>query len=312
MQAKSPAPLQTLLASSSVGRKRERGEAGRGYAADSTSTTNKWVWECADLLAPFSPPLQPPPLDMHKQKKEGKEKEAEGKVREALLIANAPLPSRHLLDLLWSKAGLHICADGGANRLFDLHHQYKPDYVVGDMDSVRPSVLYHFQQAGSQVKSSADQDTTDLHKCLTFIAETEQQQRKKYDVINVLGGLGGNFSHELANVNILYLFKHRKLFLFSDQNIAFLLHPGHHIIRARNPGNEIRRIFCGLIPMGGRCNSITTKGLRWNLQKGALEFGGMVSTSNEVAEDHTEVELTISDPVLWTFDARPEEGKVHG
>lgn len=280
----------------------QRGETSWGEG-------RRWVWDVADLLAPMPHPLQP-----LRKKKKGEDGQAEKKPHEALLVANAPLPSRHILDQLWSKAALRVCADGGANRLFDLHtQQYTPDHVVGDMDSVRPSVMYHFQQAGCAAAARADQNKTDLHKCLEFIAESEQQQRKRYDVINVVGGLGGNFSHELANVNILYLFKHRKIFLFSDENIAFLLQPGQHTIRARHPGNEIRRIFCGLIPMGGRCNSITTNGLRWNLNKAVLEFGGLVSTSNEIAADHNEVEISISDPMLWTFDARNEPTeKAHG
>jgi hypothetical protein len=36
-----------------------------------------------------------------------------------------------------------------------------------------------------------------------------------------------------------------------------------------------------------------------------MEFGGLVSTSNEMVTETAEVE--VSDPVLWTFDIRPEE-----
>lgn len=36
-----------------------------------------------------------------------------------------------------------------------------------------------------------------------------------------------------------------------------------------------------------------------------MEFGGLVSTSNEMAAESAEVQ--VSDPVLWTFDIRPEE-----
>lgn len=36
-----------------------------------------------------------------------------------------------------------------------------------------------------------------------------------------------------------------------------------------------------------------------------MEFGSLVSTSNEMANECAEVE--VSDPVLWTFDIRPEE-----
>jgi thiamine pyrophosphokinase len=36
----------------------------------------------------------------------------------------------------------------------------------------------------------------------------------------VVGGLGGNFSHELANVNILFKYRQRRIFLLSDLNLV--------------------------------------------------------------------------------------------
>lgn len=72
-----------------------------------------------------------------------------------------------------------ICADGGANRLYDLAHAlapkdpnahltYLPDIVVGDLDSLRPDVRTAYTTAGVQVVNESNQDTTDLQKSLTY------------------------------------------------------------------------------------------------------------------------------------------------
>ena len=51
---------------------------------------------------------------------------------------------------MWSKCNLKVCADGGANRLFDsLSPETRadciPNYIVGDLDSLRPEVKEYYE-----------------------------------------------------------------------------------------------------------------------------------------------------------------------
>lgn len=39
--------------------------------------------------------------------------------RPSLVILNLPISDIRILELLWTRTGFKICADGGANRLFD-------------------------------------------------------------------------------------------------------------------------------------------------------------------------------------------------
>uniref|UniRef100_A0A452YYH9 Thiamin pyrophosphokinase catalytic domain-containing protein n=1 Tax=Aegilops tauschii subsp. strangulata TaxID=200361 RepID=A0A452YYH9_AEGTS len=87
--------------------------------------------------------------------------------------------------LLWDRAQVRVCADGGANRVFDgmpellpgharddVRSRYKPDVIKGDMDSVRPEVKEYYSNLGTKIADqSHDQDTTDLHKCVAFITD---------------------------------------------------------------------------------------------------------------------------------------------
>lgn len=80
-------------------------------------------------------------------------------------------------------ATTRICADGGANRLYDqipdmvtsidattARQQHLPDLIKGDLDSVRPEVRDFYMSRGVPIIDlSSDQDTTDLEKCLLFL-----------------------------------------------------------------------------------------------------------------------------------------------
>ena len=67
-----------------------------------------------------------------------------------IIILNAPSVTKYLLSLLWSNAGFKICADGGANRLFDAVNEQErgsliPDYITGDLDSLREEVAEYYR-----------------------------------------------------------------------------------------------------------------------------------------------------------------------
>jgi thiamine pyrophosphokinase len=80
-------------------------------------------------------------------------------------------------------ATTRICADGGANRLYDqipimlpgtdpfaARESHLPDLIKGDLDSVREDVTDFYTSRGVPfIDLSSDQETTDLEKCLLFL-----------------------------------------------------------------------------------------------------------------------------------------------
>ena len=131
-------------------------------------------------------------------------------------------------------AKVRLCADGGANRLYDelvpmlaagggeearaaAMEDFVPDTIIGDMDSIRDEIKGHYSRRGSRlVDLRHDQDSTDLKKCIRhIIASTGGRPANAPggagaddgadDIrIVVIGALGGRLDHELANLSLLY------------------------------------------------------------------------------------------------------------
>ncbi|KAN0035035.1 hypothetical protein ACTFIV_001575 [Dictyostelium citrinum] len=221
----------------------------------------------------------------------------------ALIIANQKLPKK-LVDYFWDKCSVKICADGGANRLYSLgtkinqSSRWIPDYIKGDLDSLHEGVSDFFSKKGSTIVLDSSQDTCDLQKCFELIIDLEKGSGIKYKKIFILGGLGGSFSHEFANVNTLFDHPDRKIILASKDNLAWLLSPTyHHNIICRSETK------CSLIPLSSKASEVKTSGLKWNLVKQSLNFGELISTSNVSLDNKVCVET--SNPLIFIVDINP-------
>ncbi|TYJ05095.1 hypothetical protein E1A91_A12G142500v1 [Gossypium mustelinum] len=231
----------------------------------------------------------------------------------ALLVLNQNLP--RFTPLLWNHAQLHLCADGGANRLYDemplffpqedasdVRRRYKPDVIKGDMDSIRREVLEFYASLGTEiVDKSHDQDTTDLHKCVTYIRDSASGLDKSNQLcVLVVGALGGRFDQEMGNLNVICRFSSMRIVLLSNDSLIHLLPRTYcHEIHIQT---SVEGPHCGLIPIGTPSKSSTTTGLQWDLNNTAMEFGGLVSTSNIVKEEKVTVQSDCD--LLWTISIK--------
>ncbi|WRX09673.1 thiamine pyrophosphokinase [Theobroma cacao] len=231
----------------------------------------------------------------------------------ALVVLNQNLP--RFTPLLWKHAQLRLCADGGANRVYDemprlfpqedasdvRRSRYKPDVIKGDMDSIRTEVLDFYTSLGTEIiDKSHDQDTTDLHKCVTYIRDFAPDLDKSNLCILVAGALGGRFDHEMGNLNVLCRFSSLRIVLLSDDSLIHLLPRTHqheiHIL------SSIEGPHCGLIPIGMPSSSSTTTGLQWDLNETEMRFGGLISTSNIVTGE--KVTVQSDSDLLWTISIK--------
>ncbi|KAJ1891180.1 thiamine pyrophosphokinase [Kickxella alabastrina] len=213
----------------------------------------------------------------------------------AVLVLNQPIPhSATIFEPLWRRAQHRFCIDGGANQLHALPHSSllpPPTAIIGDLDSIIPSVQSHYEQMGTLIQHYSDQDTTDLMKALYYL-DTVTGTRKS--TVVVFGGLSGRLDHVLSTLKVLFREKDRDMIVVSEENLTMCLPEGKHRVLVSGMDGPA----CGLLPLEAEA-VLTTRGLKWDLQEQPSSFAGLLSTSNVItAKDEIYVETT--QPVVWT------------
>ncbi|KAG8226058.1 hypothetical protein J437_LFUL006365 [Ladona fulva] len=201
-----------------------------------------------------------------------------------LVILNRRIEfEKEFMISLWNKdsffaAHKKILVDGGANHWFEFLKKHNlsnadkrniPDFITGDLDSVTQVVLNSFELLGTKIVRTPDQDETDFTKALHVLAEQSQIISHTFQVeaVVTLAETCGRFDQIMANINTLYKAKNifsAPVYLLSKESITWILWTGEHEIEIKlreNSGNK----WCSLIPIGRRCNKVTTSGLKWNL-----------------------------------------------
>jgi thiamine pyrophosphokinase len=228
----------------------------------------------------------------------------------AFILLNAPLlPDSRLFTTLWNKSTIHICADGGANRLRQAFPNLTPTLICGDLDSLHDDTRAYYQNV--RIERYPSQDTNDLDKALSaaaaFLTTTSSRRRAI-----VFGAFGGRLDQEMASFQALFKYKNSntfdELWLYNDRTCAVLLDAGKYLLRVQLPVQEEDSTgsivgegpTCGLIPLGGSVESVTTRGFKWDLNDQRTEFGGLVSTSNHM--ESADVEIETSGTLLFTAE----------
>lgn len=194
-----------------------------------------------------------------------------------------------LNETLWNESLFRVCADGASNRLYHLQKQHydvkPPDLICGDLDSIQVETRQFYENV--KLVQDTDVNRNDLDKCL--------EQVQDFERVIVYGAFGGRFDQEMASFQALFCWRNiiSELWLMDHQNMAFLLEP-----EVENRIEVGKEKVCGLIPLGQPCKSVTTSGLKWNLEGQSLEFGGLVSTSNHILD--STVTIRCSSPLIFT------------
>ena len=180
-----------------------------------------------------------------------------------------PLPRPDLV--IAADSGLHLAAALGL----------RVDLVVGDFDSARPDAVAAAVTAGADLESHpADKDATDLDLAL------EAAARRGATRTIVVGGAGNDrIDHVLANSGVIAAERHAGV------------GPEWWVGPARVwPVRDLRTIdgkagdTVSIVPVAGAV-VVSTTGLRWPLQRDALEFGSSRGVSNQMTAATATVEV---------------------
>jgi thiamine pyrophosphokinase len=183
----------------------------------------------------------------------------------------------------FSKKTPLIAADGGANKLIQMG--LCPTYIVGDGDSL--SLPISPQTKRVILKS---QEHTDFEKSILFAKE-----HSLFPSL-VLGMNGKELDHILGNACLFMKYAENGNLLFLDS----YLDEKTHVLRYKLGIPLTSQKLClqikpkskvSLFPFGKTI--VTSKGLRWELHKTALELEGLLSLRNEALFERVELKVHL-------------------
>jgi thiamine pyrophosphokinase len=161
-----------------------------------------------------------------------------------------------------------IAADGAANSLHDLG--VKPYFIIGDLDSVVPSLLKN-----TDFLHLPEQNSNDYQKTMAYLKE------KNLLPSIVVGINGGYLDHVLNNINI---FMNSDCLLYAPPLKGFVLKTNKKMELSLPKNTKISLLG---IPTA----AVSSTGLKWELNKSPLSFPGNNSCYNRTNLEKVHLEV---------------------
>jgi thiamine pyrophosphokinase len=111
---------------------------------------------------------------------------------DTVILAHGDFPAHPLAVQALRCAKNVVCCDGAVESL--LQFGLEPTYVVGDLDSISPTLKTRF---ADRLHQETEQESNDLTKSVKFCRE------KGFDSITILGATGKREDHTLGNISLL-------------------------------------------------------------------------------------------------------------
>lgn len=167
-----------------------------------------------------------------------------------------------------------IAADSGLTHAAKL--SLKPDYILGDYDSVDDDVLKVYRESTETTVYPREKDFTDTH--LAILAAINRGAQ----CIDIIGATGSRIDHMLTNINVCKAAldaqiqcciydAHNKIYLVDDQE-------SHQISKESQYGS-----YVSVIPLTEKV-VLSLTGFKYPLEKYELKQGLSIGQSNEIVD----------------------------
>lgn len=187
-----------------------------------------------------------------------------------------------------------IFVDSALNHQKDLG--VEPDYIIGDFDSVDPSVLEETEKQYEEerfVRMKPEKDFTDTDIALMFAMEQGAKE------IAILGATGSRVDHMIANIHILMkpLSYGISAYLLDEYNKIYLVDSNITLKKENMYGPYI-----SVLPLTEEAVAVFLRGFKYNLSDATLTIGESLGISNEIQDDVALLE--VSEGVLIIIEAK--------
>ena len=202
--------------------------------------------------------------------------------KKTVIVSGGMLEEDFVLPILKSEeTEFVIGVDKGLEFLYK--HEIKPDYIVGDFDSVsRELVDYYREELNVPIREfNPVKDASDTESALRLCLGLNRKS------ILILGGTGNRIDHLWANVQCLQI----ALQAGVDARIV----DSHNQIRLLDSDITLKKSeafgpYFSLFPLEMPVDELSIRGAKYPLQNHFLKPSDSLCVSNEFAED----EVTIS------------------
>jgi len=176
------------------------------------------------------------------------------------------------------------CVVDGASSQLELLNKI-PDIICGDLDSISSEDKETFK---NHIILTEDQEYTDFEKALSLIYDRGVTE------VSVYGGSGMEQDHFLGNLSTALAWKNKlNLVFYDDYGRYFLLKKDlvNHFEVSKNT-------IISLIPLF-EANAVSTKGLKYPLNKESLRFGNRIGSRNFAVDNRVEITYQTGDLLLF-------------
>ena len=210
--------------------------------------------------------------------------------KRTVIVSGGILEKEFVLPILQSEETEFIIGvDKGLQFLYE--NGIKPDYIVGDFDSVPREIVEYYRteenvpiREFNPVKDASDTEIA-LRLCLGL-------RRKE---IYILGGTGNRIDHLWANIqclNIALAAGSEAMILDSHNRIRILEH-GITLTRAEAFGK-----YFSVFPLELPVEDFSISGAKYPLQNHLLSAGDSLGVSNEFAVDEVKISFVCGKVIL--------------
>ncbi|HHU31714.1 MAG: thiamine diphosphokinase [Zhaonellaceae bacterium] len=186
-----------------------------------------------------------------------------------VIVAGGEKPQGNSLASL-EQADLLICADSGANHVYELG--YVPDLIIGDFDSIKPEILQAYCAKGCAIKTyPSEKDYTDTELAIQLALQEGVTQ------IDLLGAIGNRLDHSLANIFLLvtYQSENCQIRIVGSDCIAWVTKDKAVVLG--DPGD-----FVSIISLTRVSQGVGLEGFKYPLCNASIFMGSTLGISNEL------------------------------
>lgn len=208
-----------------------------------------------------------------------------------VLFAGAAIHDYDFCQPYVQHADVVICCDGG------MHHTkalgIRPDYIVGDFDSVRPEVLEEYRQEGISIQQfPTHKDETDMQLGIRLAEDLGA------DSLTLIGGIGDRLDHTMANAHLLlHLCKKGIRAVLVDEKNRVELIDKETVVHGQ-PGDLVSTIPLSMVVKG-----VTLEGLEYPLTNYDLSMDDRVIAVSNVMLGNT-AKITIQEGYLFVMQTK--------